>query len=335
MTPRARRGTDNVSTDTEAVREVSIADTGSEPSKAPTVSIGIPVYNGASHIGETIESILSQTFRDFELLISDNASTDGTFDICHEYASRDQRVRCVRQSRNLGANKNFNTLFEMSSGKYFKWSGYDDRLDPTLIERCVEALEGNPAASIAYCGETFIDDESGTEVLRCDVPHNIHGDTSDARFREWMWNMEIKNQGMSDLVYGVVRSEAMRNTRLFIDKLATNKILILELVTKGPVIHIPDVLVFRSPPGHRTIEQRMARLAPMKNSRVSLPHWATAVEFFRVAWGLDISLSRRISLVLDCLKFFATGRRLHNLIWDVRRTALYLTKTSTPSEQGV
>ena len=94
----------------------------------PRVSIGMPVYNGEKYLEEAIQSILAQTYSDFELVISDNASTDKTQEICLEYAARDSRVRYHRNEKNLGAAPNYNRTFELSTGQYFKWADYDDLL---------------------------------------------------------------------------------------------------------------------------------------------------------------------------------------------------------------
>ncbi len=116
----------------------------------PRVSIGVPVYNGERYIAETIDSILAQTFRDFELIISDNASTDGTSTICRRYAAADGRIRYFRNERNLGAAKNFNFLFTHAGGEYFKWASADNLIEPTFIERCVEVLDARPDAVVAF-----------------------------------------------------------------------------------------------------------------------------------------------------------------------------------------
>jgi glycosyltransferase involved in cell wall biosynthesis len=86
------------------------------------VSIGLPVYNAGQYLEEALDSILAQTFEDFELIISDNGSTDNTEAICWSYARRDQRIRYFRNETNLGAAWNFNRVFELASGKYFKWT---------------------------------------------------------------------------------------------------------------------------------------------------------------------------------------------------------------------
>ena len=104
----------------------------------------MPVYNGQNYIVQALDSLLSQTYSDFELIISDNASTDSTQDICKDYASRDARISYVRQVENLGAIPNFNRVFELSRGQYFKWASHDDLCEPTCLERCVEVLEHQP-----------------------------------------------------------------------------------------------------------------------------------------------------------------------------------------------
>src|SRR5207244_10480282 len=112
-----------------------------ETSKMPRVSIGVPVYNGERYIAETLDSLLAQTFEDFELIISDNASHDRTEGICRAYAAKDSRIRYVRNSTNLGAARNYRLAVELSSGEYFRWANCDDLFAPTSLSRCVEVLD--------------------------------------------------------------------------------------------------------------------------------------------------------------------------------------------------
>src|SRR4051812_43091384 len=100
----------------------------------PTLSIGIPVYNGARYLRMTLDSLLAQTYRDFEIIISDNASTDDTELICRAYAARDPRVRYHRAPVNLGAPANYRRAFDLSTGDYFKWQNADDIIAPTFVE---------------------------------------------------------------------------------------------------------------------------------------------------------------------------------------------------------
>ena len=109
-------------------------------SRSPRLSIGIPVYNGESFLAQALDSLLAQTFHDFEIVISDNASTDRTPEICHAYVQRDPRVRYVRNPLNLGSVPNFNRVFEPSTAPLFKWAAHDDLHHETYLERCVRLL---------------------------------------------------------------------------------------------------------------------------------------------------------------------------------------------------
>src|SRR5207249_10009521 len=131
---------------------------------SPRVSIGVPVYNGERYLGATLDSLLAQTFGDFELIICDNASTDGTEAIARAYAGRDARVRYVRQERNLGPPRNYNHAFELSRGEYFRWFPSDDLAAPQSVARCVEVLDREPSVVLAYPKPTLIDEDG--RVLR-------------------------------------------------------------------------------------------------------------------------------------------------------------------------
>lgn len=127
---------------------------------SPRVSIGLPVYNGDNYLIETLDSILAQTYADFELIICDNASTDGTAEICRTYAVQDDRIRYFRNETNVGAARNYNLTWEHARGEYFKWVAHDDPCAPQLIERCVAALDSMPDVIMAY-GRTILIDARG------------------------------------------------------------------------------------------------------------------------------------------------------------------------------
>src|SRR4051812_10040179 len=128
-------------------------------SNPPRVTIGVPVYNGEKFIRATVDSLLAQTFTDFELIISDNASTDGTEVISREYAAKDPRIIYVRNPRNLGPAANYNVPLDRARGEFFKWNAADDVCGPDFLKLCVEALDANPDAVIAYPRTKVIDGE--------------------------------------------------------------------------------------------------------------------------------------------------------------------------------
>ena len=124
----------------------------------PRLSIGLPVYNGARFVRATIDSILAQTFADFELIVCDNASTDATPQICAEYAARDPRVRVHRNDTNIGPSDNYNKALELARGELFKWQAADDTLAPTMFEKCIAALDADPSLAGVYPRSKRIDE---------------------------------------------------------------------------------------------------------------------------------------------------------------------------------
>ena len=150
------RETDGVRSAGQAMRNLS---------SLPRLSIGLPVYNGERFLGEALDSLLGQTYEDFELIISDNASTDGTADICLRYAEQDSRIRYVRQPRNIGLIPNHDFVMEEARGELFKCAAYDDLYGRELLERCVEALDADPDAVLAHSWSVMID-ESGAYSVR-------------------------------------------------------------------------------------------------------------------------------------------------------------------------
>ena len=108
------------------------------------VSIGIPVHNGEKFIQKKLDSLLKQTHTNFEIIISDNASTDSTATICKDYQKKDSRIKYILQKRNLGVHKNYETLLENASGDYFLFAQVDNYFSATFLEKCAEILDSNP-----------------------------------------------------------------------------------------------------------------------------------------------------------------------------------------------
>jgi glycosyltransferase involved in cell wall biosynthesis len=167
------------------------------------VTVGLPVYNGEDLLASAIDSLLAQTFTDFELVISDNASTDGTEALCREYAARDPRVRYHRAPVNRGSSWNHNHLVDEATGKYFKWGAHDDVYDPELLERCVEALEADPGVVLAH---SLVDDIDldGNVIGKHEYPFRTDHPSPSVRYRDL-----LMLPGGHDL-YGIVRTEVMQ-----------------------------------------------------------------------------------------------------------------------------
>jgi glycosyltransferase involved in cell wall biosynthesis len=169
----------------------------------PSLSIGLFVYNGEPFLRATLDSILGQTFKDFELIISDNASTDATQEICESYARSDSRIRYSRSDANMGAGWNIRRVFTLATGKYFKWAACDDLYEPTFLEKCVNALEADSSFVLAH-SKTRIIDERGASLENYNWP--MRSDSPDVltRFREMLLNDHMCYQ-----IFGVMRRDAL------------------------------------------------------------------------------------------------------------------------------
>jgi|SRR6516225_242705 len=171
----------------------------------PLVSVGLFVYNGERFIEESLRSILNQTFTDFELIISDNASADRTGEIAEAYAQRDDRIRYYLAEENMGAGWNARRVYELARGKYFKWAAVDDLMEPDLLRRCVELLESDPGCVVAHARTKEVD-ENGTFIKNYVTPMKTDYDDPVARFRE----MLLSGGDRCYQIYGVMRMSALR-----------------------------------------------------------------------------------------------------------------------------
>jgi len=205
--------------------------------KSPRVSIGMPAYNGERYIRQALDTLMAQTFTDFELIISDNASTDRTQDICLDYAAKDNRIKYYHNEQNKGPIQNFNQVFELSSGKYFMWASCNDAWEPGYISRCVEVLEQESAVVLCYSLADCIDvDGNGLNlILR---GSDSRGLDKISRCHMVLWGMQYAYP-----VYGLIRADALRQTKIFKKRIGTDIILLFELSFLGEFAQIPEVLL--------------------------------------------------------------------------------------------
>jgi glycosyltransferase involved in cell wall biosynthesis len=221
----------------------------------PLVSIGLPTYNGERYIREALDALLAQDYPNLRLLISDNASTDRTAEICLEVAARDERVSYRRSTENIGAARNFNETFALTTGEFFMWAADDDRWHPSYVRRCVAALEADRGAVMATTGLRFID-ESGA-VIEQDYTLSDNPDLSSDSVAERV-GILIRRGGWYQS-YGVIRREALARTQLFRDAYGPDVIVVLELALQGRIVKIGDVLFWYRQFSSRTEVSRAKR----------------------------------------------------------------------------
>ena len=199
----------------------------------PLVGLGMPVYNGARYVAAAIHSILGQSLGDLELVICDNASTDGTEEICRGLAAQDPRVRYLRNPVNLGAHPNFNLAFRNARGRYFKWAPHDDELRPDYLRECVAALEGNPDAALCQTDIEYIG-EAGETIGTFDgqIPGS---DSQDAAIR--FAALTLRPHDCYD-VMGVFRRKALEESRLLESFHGADRALLAQIATYGRTLHV-------------------------------------------------------------------------------------------------
>jgi glycosyltransferase involved in cell wall biosynthesis len=207
---------------------------------APLVSLAMPVFNGEQYIEETLASLLDQDFTDFELIISDNGSTDLTPVICREAAAGDERIRFHRHDENRGAAWNYNHLVTLARGRYFKWCGHDDLCAPSYLARCVDALEAHgPGAVLAYA-RTVLIDGAGEVIRPYDDGLDLRQPAARARFRGL-----LRNLGLANAVFGLVRTDVLATTGMIGAYNRSDLVFLCELALRGQVLEVPEELFRR------------------------------------------------------------------------------------------
>ena len=266
----------------------------------PRVSIGVPVYNGERYVARTFDSLLAQTFCDFELIITDNGSTDGTEAICRSYAARDPRVRYHRAAVNEGIVGNFNRCFDLARATYFKWQAADDLVAPTFLERCIAVLDADPAVVLAFTRSVIID-ENDRPVRSVDYDAEADDPRPHVRFARLI-NIDHKRHSAQE-IYGVIRSDALRRTPLYERCARTDSILLARLALLGRFRAVQEPLFLnrehversvRLVPGERaTKRSRMSRWLgtgpvppaefwdPASRGRIVFPEWRILREYAR------------------------------------------------------
>jgi glycosyltransferase involved in cell wall biosynthesis len=205
----------------------------------PFVSIGMPVYNEEKYIEQALQSLLSQSFENFELIISDNASADRTGEICLSYAAKDPRVRYSRMETNLGSSVNFNCVFQLSNSAYFCWASGHDTRHETFIARCLQILEQDASVVLCYPGARWLETDGHLgDVISSHV--ETRGLSQVSRYRTVLWSL--------DYVYhpsGIMRSNALKRTGLMRpNTIGADVVWLAELALLGAFAEVPETLLY-------------------------------------------------------------------------------------------
>jgi len=277
-----------------------------EVSNRPLVSIGLPVYNEERFLRETIESLLAQDFQDFELIISDNASSDGTEKICREFVVLDRRVRYERSEANRGAFVNFDRVFELASGKYFMWAGAHDLWSPWFVSRAVAALEANPELVMAYPRSVVIDAE-GHELGAVDDHFSMKPGSDLERYTYLIWNLQSCN-----MFHGLIRRQALPANGLR-HVWGADIILLAELSLEGGFQQLSDTFFYRRlirPDEVQDEAWKKRALETVEGPKPSARHDMSLGQLFRemrneelrLVWNSRLSFSRKMRALVQTVK---------------------------------
>jgi glycosyltransferase involved in cell wall biosynthesis len=274
--------------------------------KTPRVSMGMPVYNGEKYLAEAIESVLGQTFGDFELVISDNGSSDGTRGICERYAAREPRVRYFRSDVNRGATWNFNRVVELARGEYFRWAAHDDRIRPEYLERCVAVLDAEPEVVLCYTQVEIIDADGASRGVYQDKPLQTGAPRPSRRFRDLIAGHRCFE------IFGLIRLSALRSVSPLGAYGHADGILLSRLALLGPFREIAEPLFAErmhpqqsaqadGPPDYHAY---IGWYDPRKSGKLVFPYWRMLREHVAsVVTAQGVPLGERLSCGLSVLNW--------------------------------
>ncbi len=270
----------------------------------PTASIGLPVYNGEKYLEQALNSILAQSYTDFELLISDNASTDRTQEICQTYLAEDPRIIYHRNEKNLGAAPNHNLVFKLASGKYFKWMGYDDIVAPNFMARCVEILDSNTDVVLCFPKSLIIDDQ-GNVVDEFDYTFRTDLQEPHKRFGNFVFHLKTGN-----LFYGLMRADTIRKTSLHGSYPSSDLVFLAELALHGQFYVIPEPLFYRrkhleqSTKGTLKVERdRVLWFDTSNEGKILLPKWQYLFGYLRAIRNGPVNRSQQAYCYLQMVRW--------------------------------
>ena len=224
--------------------------------KAPKTSIGLPVYNGENYLSNALTGLLQQDYDDSELIISDNASTDGTEAICRAFAREDRRIHYVRNETNIGLSANHNRTFLLARGQFFKWAAHDDDFPRSMLRRFVQVLEeAPPTVSVVYSYCEYVDETGNVQGIDSDGVNK-----EDPRPHKRLAHF-LKHAHMWNCTYGLIRSDLLRKTRLCGLYPMYDQVLFAELAMLGIFVEIPEPLLRIRKHARRTFTANKSRLA--------------------------------------------------------------------------
>ncbi|MEB3293273.1 MAG: glycosyltransferase family 2 protein [Synechococcales bacterium] len=283
---------------------------------SPRISIGIPVYNGEKFLEACLESLLQQTFTDFEVIISDNASTDATGQICQDYVQRDRRVHYYRNEANLGPIENYRRVAELARGEYFKWQNYDDLCAPEFLAECLAVLEQDPEVVLCYSKMAIIDSQ-GQILEHYDYRPQTDLKSTPQRFLNLLCVDHHRHAAHE--FFGVIRRSALLKILPQGKYARSDSVMLVRAALFGRFYEVPDCLFF-----NREHENRSSRVTaitirsstyvskwlgigplpptewfdPSKQGKITMPEWNLVKQYWNSIWLPPLQVGDRLGCCL-------------------------------------
>ena len=259
---------------------------------SPRVAVGMPVYNGEEFIHAAIDSILQQTFEDLELVISDNASTDRSEEICRDYAAKDKRVRYIRNDRNIGASDNYNAAYLNSNSEYFKWASCSDICEEHFLEKCIEILNQDQSVVLSYPKTVLFENSIGDGRLIDDHMH-ILDDSPCIRYQQFMEGVQLNNA-----MNGVLRSSALKHSALIKPFFSSDTALMAELVLYGKFHEVEGSYYYRrmdekTATHLKSAEEILKHYDPDMKNLMLFQEWKLQYEYFTAIKRAPLPLTEK------------------------------------------
>ena len=282
----------------------------------PLVSIGMPVYNGERFLENALNSILAQTFADFELIISDNGSTDKTEQICRSYAQGDRRIRYFRNEQNLGAGWNFDRVAELARGKYFKWACHDDLCALEFIQQCVEILEQDSNVVLAY-PKTLIIDEHEQEIEKHEDRFHLQSSLPSQRFKTYHHLVRYGHQ--CHPFHGLIRRDVLAKLLPLGSYPSSDLVLLGKLALYGKFYEVSSYLFWKrdhpetSVRAHNAFRDRLAWYDPAKKGKLHLTRWKWLREYIQAIHNAPLNWQERVKCYFQMLQWL-----VWNSVWLIK-----------------
>jgi glycosyltransferase involved in cell wall biosynthesis len=264
---------------------------------SPQISIALPVYNGENYLKDALDSLLSQSYENFELIIGDNASTDTTKKICESYAKKDRRIRYFRHDTNIGAAANYNYVFELAKGEYFKWAAHDDVCSPDYLQSCVEKLDSDPSIVLCCPKEIAIDEDSEIIKNYMDKYRQLKHLSSTSTHQRF-YDLSCLNHGCY-MVFGLTRTATLKQTPKIANYLGSDRVLLAELSLLGRFWESPEPIYFRRHSEQycalKNDDSRTDWFNPNTKQKYALINSKNFIEYVRAIQRTNLSWSKIVS----------------------------------------